>query len=61
MPEYTLIIEANPKEPDRYLPPSWKIDAANDADAWRQGLKLCGRERVGLRRVLNDRGQEVFD
>jgi len=54
---YQVIIEA--RDPVRFVPPSWNIEADDDAHAWHIAIKLGDVENVGIIKVLDDRGREV--
>ena len=56
---YQVVIKPNPKNPDRYLPPSWNIDARDDESAMTQAIRLCEDENVELVKIVNDKGREI--
>lgn len=57
---YQMVIE-NIADDDRYLPPSWNLEADDPTEAWEKALDIAKQEHVGVKRILDDRGREVWD
>jgi hypothetical protein len=55
---YQMVIK--PKDPDRYLPPSWDFQKSPGMTAWATALDIAERENVTVVRVIDKNGLEVL-